>query len=129
MPGVKKNSLFRSQGLLKRSAVVAAATAGLAVAIPATPAAAVSRVDCHFPAVIDEYARVESRGLPTCFANAGGMAVSIVNVSQFHSGNNKVTFFYTIEGSGYANALTLEKWQDHTLTFGASAHLNEVFIW
>ncbi|WP_367575026.1 beta/gamma crystallin domain-containing protein [Streptomyces griseoaurantiacus] len=126
---MKKTNPGRVQGLLKRISVAAAVAAGLTIAIPATPAVAVSSVNCGWPSTIDEYARVTSYGLPTCFANSGSMNVNIHDVANFHSGNNKVTFFYTIEGGTYQNALTLEKWQDHSLTFGLTARVTSVVIW
>ncbi|MDT0614777.1 beta/gamma crystallin domain-containing protein [Streptomyces lancefieldiae] len=126
---MKKNRPVRAKVLFKKIAVTAAVAAGFTVAIPATPAAAVSSVDCRWPSTINEYARVESYGLPTCFANAGAMNVNVHGVSMFHSGNNKVTFFYTIEGGTYQNAITLEKWQERGLAFNATAHLTSLVIW
>ncbi|MFH9663423.1 beta/gamma crystallin domain-containing protein [Streptomyces sp. NPDC017248] len=115
---------------VKKAFVTAMAAAGLVVATPATPAFAVGVVDCGTP-VIDEYTRVSSNFYPwsTCFANAGAMNISIYETTDFHTGNNKVTFFYTVEENNYQNALTLEKWQDHGLAFGFHAHVTSVVIW
>jgi hypothetical protein len=129
VPDVEKERPSRAKGLFKKSAVAAAAAAGLALAMPATPAAAINSVNCNWPATIDEYARVESYGLPTCFANAGAMTVDIHGVSRFHSGNNKVTFYYTVEVNGHQGSMTLEKWQDSGLTFNLTAHVTAIVIW
>lgn len=56
------------------------------------------------------------------------MDVDIAHAHDFHSDDNKITFFYTVE-NGYQNALILEKWQDHARGFGLSAHVTSVVIW
>lgn len=121
----------RTQGSFKKIAATAAVAAGLTIAVPATPAAAASTVDCGNP-VIQEYARIGTDFLPgpgVCFANAGAMSVSLYMSTDFHSGNNKVTFFYTVQENNYQNSLTLEKWQDQGLAFGFHAHVTSVVIW
>ncbi|MEU2436757.1 hypothetical protein ABZ595_11205 [Streptomyces rubradiris] len=108
----------------------AAVTVGLTIAIPATPAAAVNTVNCGTP-VIQEYARIETDYLPgpVCLANAGAMNMNLYLSTAFHSGNNKVTFFYTVQENNYQTSLTLEKWQDRGLAFGFHATVTSVVIW
>lgn len=120
----------RAKNLLKKSTVAVAVAAGLTMAIPATPAAAASTVDCGSP-VINEYTRVSSNYYPwpTCFANAGAVNVSIYDTQYFHSGNNKVTFYYTVEENNFQNSFTLDKWQETGLAFGFHAHVTVVVIW
>ncbi|MFH8760549.1 beta/gamma crystallin domain-containing protein [Streptomyces atroolivaceus] len=120
----------RAQGLLKKITATAAVAAGLTIAMPATPAAAISTVNCGNP-VIQEYARIETVYSPgrTCFANAGAKNVQFYLVTDFHSGNNKVTFFYTVEENNYQTSITLDKWQDRGLTFGFHATVTSVVIW
>ncbi|CAG6398600.1 hypothetical protein NMG29_39620 [Streptomyces cocklensis] len=127
---MKTNHTFRVEGLAKKIAVTAIAAAGLALMIPATPAAAANSVDCHWPQTIDEYARITtSNGLPRCYANAGAIDVNLGDIAEFHSGNNKVTFFYTIDANGYQNAITLEKWQTQGMSFGLTARVTALVIW
>ncbi|MFE9826941.1 beta/gamma crystallin domain-containing protein [Streptomyces sp. NPDC005791] len=130
MSAVKIGRPVRAHGLLNKITAIAAVTVGLTIALPATPAAAVSFVNCGSP-VIQEYARVETDYLPgpSCFANAGAMNLHLFLSTKFHSGNNKVTFFYTVQENNYQTSLTLEKWQDRTLTFGFHATVTSVVIW
>jgi hypothetical protein len=72
---------------------------------------------------------VEAYGLPVCFANAGAMNVDVHGVSLFHSGNNKITFYYTVEQNGFQNSITLEKWQERGLAFNLTAHVTSIVIW
>lgn len=120
----------RAQGFLKKIAATAAVAAGLTIAIPATPAAAVSTVDCGSP-VIQEYARIETGYLPgpVCLANSGAMNMDLYLSTDFHSGNNKVTFYYTVQENNYQTSLTLDKWQDRGLAFGFHATVTAVVIW
>ncbi|WP_159011915.1 beta/gamma crystallin domain-containing protein [Streptomyces sp. NRRL F-5123] len=124
---MKLNRPFRVQGLAKKIAVTAVAAAGLALTLPATPAAAANWVDCRG---IDEYVRVEVDYLPpACFANAGAIDVNLYGAELLHTGNNKVTFFYTIEQTGWQNALTMEKWTNQGMSFGLTAHVTSIVVW
>jgi hypothetical protein len=120
----------RAQGLLKKITATVAVAVGLTIAIPATPAAAVNTVDCGTP-VIQEYARIKTDYLPgpVCLANAGAMNMNLYLATDFHSGNNKVTFFYTVQENNTQISLTLEKWQDRGLAFGFHATVTSVVIW
>lgn len=131
MPFMRKGRLVRARGLIKEITVTAAVAAGLTIAIPATPAAAaISSVDCGSP-VIQEYVRIETDYLPgpTCLANAGSKNMHLLLATDFHSGNNKVTFFYTVNENNYQTSLTLEKWKDRGLAFGFHATVTSVVIW
>ncbi|WP_157845482.1 hypothetical protein [Kitasatospora phosalacinea] len=121
----------RIQGLLKKSTVTVAVTAGLSLAIPVTPAAAANGVYCGSP-VIQEYVRIDTDYLPgpACFANAGALnSMSLYLSTHFHSGNNKVTFVYTVQENNYQTSLTLDKWQDRGLAFGFHATVTSMVIW
>lgn len=131
MPIVKNSRPVRAREFFKKLSVTAVVAVGLAVAAPATPASAANRVDCGGLSPIDEYVQVmdDSWYTSTCFANAGAMNVDISGITYFHSGNNKVTFYYTVEENGYQTSLTLEKWQEHTLSWGLHCHVTALVIW
>ncbi|MFB7599795.1 beta/gamma crystallin domain-containing protein [Streptomyces sp. NPDC056160] len=117
---------------VKRVFVVAMAAAGLAVASPAAPASAAELVSCGDPTLPprNDFASLQtSTGNQICFANAGDVKVSYNDITGFHAGNNRVTFSYTIQENGYQHDLTLEKWQNQTLTFGMHAAVYNVHIY
>ncbi|WP_199442997.1 beta/gamma crystallin domain-containing protein [Umezawaea beigongshangensis] len=132
MMDMKISRFAQGRGSLRRGFVAAlAVAAGLTVATPATPAFAANYTSCESDGVLRTYLAwiKTSTGSRVCFANAGSMKMNVYRVTDFHTGNNKVTFQYTIEENGHQNHLTLDKWKDHTLTFGLHAHVTDVVIW
>ncbi|MCP2169919.1 beta/gamma crystallin domain-containing protein [Goodfellowiella coeruleoviolacea] len=123
-----KNLFSGVRGSLKKLFVVVVAAAGMTVAAPAVPAFAINAVSC----TSDEFAWIrfgDTGDNRWCYANSGVAYVEGYGVRSFHSGNNKVTFDYTIIENGYRHSLILDKGQEHTLTFGLRAIVHTIQIW
>jgi Beta/Gamma crystallin len=128
---MRKNYLVNARGTLRRAFIAVVATAGLTVAAPAVPAFAINTTDCGSPILPPrtDLAWVQSGdGLRVCFANAGSMVTGLDGITDFHSGNNRVTFGYIVTENGYQTSITLDKWQEYTLSFGLHARVTSVDI-
>ncbi|NYI06452.1 beta/gamma crystallin domain-containing protein [Allostreptomyces psammosilenae] len=70
-----------------------------------------------------------STGNRMCFANAGSLPISFNDVMHFHSGNNVVKFSYIVAENGCYCEVTLQKWENRSLTWGWHAHVYNVLIY
>ncbi|MFI6444858.1 beta/gamma crystallin domain-containing protein [Kitasatospora sp. NPDC050543] len=89
----------------KKAALTSVAAATLAVAMPATDASAINRVDC---AGRWDFVNILTNGGTVCYANYGYLNVTIYNVGDVYSGNND--FFYYDSISSPAGSGTRHLW-------------------
>ncbi|MEV6210520.1 beta/gamma crystallin domain-containing protein [Kitasatospora sp. NPDC051914] len=94
----------------KQAALTPAAAAVLALALPATDASAINRVNC---AGRTDFVNIYNYGWSghLCFANAGYADVTIYNVDNIYSGNN-LLYYYTSINGGVTRHLDPWTWED-----------------
>ena len=91
----------------KKAALTSVAATALVLAMPATDAAAINRVNC---AGRTDFANIYTTSGTLCFANYGYMNVTIYNVGDVYSGNNDFYYYNSISSPSGGGTRHLWAW-------------------